>query len=90
MATERERLLERIVVDPQILVGKPVVRGTRIAVALILRHLAHNVDVQDVLAAYPRLTVEDIQACLEYAAALVADEDVFPAKAEVHGPVRAG
>lgn len=71
MATDRERLLERIVVDPQILVGKPVIRGTRIAVALVLRHLEERVDLDDLFAAFPRLTLEDVQACLAYARAAV-------------------
>lgn len=69
---------ERIVVDPNVLVGKPVVKGTRISVELVLDQLADNPDLGELFAAYPRLTVEDVKACLAYAKALVADEDVYP------------
>lgn len=58
---------ERIVRDPKILVGKPVVSGTRIPVSLILNLLAHGYDVKRVLADYPVLTVDDISAALTYA-----------------------
>ena len=70
--------LDRIVVDPKILVGKPVVRGTRISVELVLKRLAEDLDLTSLLESYPRLTREDVQACLEYAGALVEGEDVFP------------
>ena len=69
---------ERIVVDPDVLVGKPVVRGTRIPVELVLRYLEDNPDVAELFAAFPRLTPEDVKACLAYARALVQGEDVFP------------
>lgn len=69
---------ERIVVDPTVLVGKPVVRGTRISVELVLDQLADNPDLGELFAAYPHLTVEDVKACLAYAKALVADEDIYP------------
>jgi uncharacterized protein (DUF433 family) len=62
---------ERIVTDPHILAGKPVVRGTRIPVELVLAKLAQNPDLGDLFADYPRLTVEDVQACLWYAKELV-------------------
>ena len=55
---------ERIVVDPQILVGKPVIRGTRVSVELIVDLLAQGWSDADVLRSYPKLTVEDIHACL--------------------------
>jgi uncharacterized protein (DUF433 family) len=70
---------ERIVVDPEILVGKPVVKGTRIAVALVLRLLALGMEQAEILDEYPRLTPEDIRACLAYAEAVISGEDVFPA-----------
>ncbi len=72
------RYEERIVVDPAALVGKPVVRGTRIPVALVLEHLAENPAIDDLLAAYPHLTVDDVRACLAYAGAVVRGEDIFP------------
>lgn len=62
---------ERITQDPKVLLGKPVVRGTRIPVELVLAKLAVNPHFEDLLTDYPRLTVEDIQACLEYAAILI-------------------
>ena len=69
---------ERITADPRILGGKPVVRGTRISVGLVLEELAHNQDVAELLAAHPDLTRPDVQACLAYAKAMVTGEDVFP------------
>ena len=70
---------DRIVVDPDIMAGKPVVRGTRIPVDLVLKRLAQDLDLNALFTAYPRLTKEDVQACLTYASALVAGEEVFPA-----------
>jgi uncharacterized protein (DUF433 family) len=58
---------DRIVVDPEILAGKPTVRGTRIPVELVLKRLAENPDVEALFEAYPRLTMDDVRACLEYA-----------------------
>jgi uncharacterized protein (DUF433 family) len=78
MAIEQLRYQERIVIDPEILVGKPVVRGTRIPVELVLKRLAQDLNVETLLEAYPRLTIEDIKACLAYAEAQIAGEDVFP------------
>lgn len=60
---------ERIVCDPKVMVGKPVVRGTRIPVELVLEQLAFNLDLDDLFSAYPELTREDIKACLRYAQA---------------------
>ena len=77
--TRRRSYEARITVDPEIMVGKPVIKGTRIPVELVLRHLAQNPDVEDLLAAYPRLTLDDVKACLEYAEALVEGEEVYPA-----------
>ena len=69
----KERLLyeDRIMMDPEIMVGKPVVKGTRIPVELVLAHLAENLDLQDLFETYPRLTLEDVKACLGYATRLV-------------------
>jgi uncharacterized protein (DUF433 family) len=61
----------RIQIDPSIMLGKPVVRNTRIPVELVLFKLSEGATVDDLLDAYPRLVKEDIQACLGYA----ADED---------------
>lgn len=67
----RERYQERIIRDPDIMAGKPVVRGTRIPAELVLQHLEENPDLEDLLAAFPRLTEEDGKACLAYARAAV-------------------
>jgi uncharacterized protein (DUF433 family) len=69
--TEPSRYKHRIIVDPNILAGKPVVKGTRIPVELVLKRLAQDLDMQTLFEAYPRLTKEDVQACLAYAQALV-------------------
>jgi uncharacterized protein (DUF433 family) len=71
---------DRILVDPDILVGKPVVKGTRLAVAFIIELLAEGWSEQEVLKNYPRLTSEDIRACLAYAAHLLQEEKVYPLK----------
>ena len=60
-------LLDRIVRDPEIMVGKPTVRGTRITVEAVLEHLVANPDLDGLFAAFPRLTAEDLKACLAYA-----------------------
>jgi uncharacterized protein (DUF433 family) len=72
MEAEHQPYQERIIQDPDIMVGKPVIKGTRIPVELVLGHLAHNVDLDDLFGAYPHLTIEDVQACLAYARSLVA------------------
>lgn len=71
MPRERPKYDGRIIRDPGIMVGKPVVRGTRIPVAMVLHHLEENWDLDDLFAAFPRLTREDVQACLAYARAAV-------------------
>jgi len=68
----------RIISDPQICGGEPCIRGTRIPVQVILSHLAAGEDHQALLKQFPRLTQEDILACLQYAAFL-ATEKVAPA-----------
>ena len=62
---------DRIVRDPAILLGKPVIKGTRIPVALVLAQLAANPNLDELFLDYPRLTVEDVRACLEYAHDLI-------------------
>ena len=76
---EDQRLYhERIVADPRILAGKPVVKGTRIAVDLVLEELAQNPDISELLAAHPDLTRDDVQACFAYEKAIVTGEEVSP------------
>jgi uncharacterized protein (DUF433 family) len=69
---------ERITVDPEILAGKPVIRGTRIAVELILQLLAARQSENEILANYPGLTREDILACLSYASYLAHEFKAYP------------
>lgn len=71
----------RITLDPAVLVGKPVVRGTRISVELVLDLMAQGWSEADILQSYPHLTRADIQACVAYARDLVAAERVFPSAA---------
>ncbi|MCW5978752.1 MAG: DUF433 domain-containing protein [Bryobacteraceae bacterium] len=71
-------LSERIVVDPEILAGKPVIRGTRLAVEFILELLAAGQTEQDLLTNYPGLTREDILACLAYASYLAHAYRTYP------------
>jgi uncharacterized protein (DUF433 family) len=66
--------LERIVVKPQICLGQPTIRGTRITVSVILTMLAGGKGVQDVLSAYPELEPEDAQQAIRYAVWVVSDQ----------------
>jgi uncharacterized protein (DUF433 family) len=72
----------RIEIDPSVMQGKPVVRNTRIPVELLLRKLAEGATLDDLMDAYPRLTKQDIQACLEYAANALAHEEIFSLNSE--------
>ena len=65
-----ERLLDRITNDPQVMVGKPVIRGTRLTVEYILNLLAHGMSMEEVMAEYAGLTREDILACERFATTL--------------------
>ncbi len=77
-----ERLLDRIVVDPKVMVGKPIIKGTRIPVEQILRLLAQGISIEGILKDYPHLTRDDIKAALLYAAKLMGKEEVYPVAAE--------
>ncbi len=68
---------DRIEINPKVMLGKPVIRGTRIPVELILRKLSEGAAEADLLDAYPRLTREDIQAAIGYAADTVAHEETL-------------
>ncbi len=70
-------MTDRIEIDPAVMLGKPVIRGTRIPVELLLRKLAEGATIRDLLDAYPRLTAEDVRAALAYAADTLADETVL-------------
>jgi uncharacterized protein (DUF433 family) len=67
-----DELLDRITVDPDILVGKPVIRGTRIPVYLIVEFVANGMTTKEILKEYPRLKEEDVKAALLYASKCVS------------------
>ena len=69
---------QRIEINPEILVGKPVVKGTRLAVEFVIGLLAQGWPESEVLRNYPGLAREDIQACLSYAGELLSSEQVYP------------
>jgi len=68
---------ERITVDPQVLVGKPVIKGTRISVEFVIDLLARGWTVEQILREYDHLTQEDIRACLAYASDMLKSERVY-------------
>ena len=70
-------MIERVEINPQVMQGKPVIRGTRVPVELLLRKLAEGATIEDLLDAYPRLSAEDVRAALTYAADAIAHETVF-------------
>ncbi len=70
------RLLERITADPAIFGGKPIVRGMRISVELILSLLAQGETVESILADYPDLEADDVRACIAYAHAVIARDSL--------------
>jgi uncharacterized protein (DUF433 family) len=83
MATKQINYHDRIIVDPKIMVGKPVIKGTRIPVEIVLERLAQDLDLKALFEDYPRLTEVDVKACLAYAEALVEGEDVYPQPANL-------
>jgi uncharacterized protein (DUF433 family) len=72
------RLTGRIVVDQRIMVGKPVIKGTRIPVDAIIHRIADGATIEEILRDYPKLKKADIRAALEYAESLVKGEAIFP------------
>ncbi len=70
---DEKKLLERIIVDPEIMVGKPVIKGTRIPVELILRMLVQGMDKDEIKQSYPRISNDDITACLLFATKALDD-----------------
>ena len=73
-----EQLLERIILDPQVMVGKPVIRGTRLTVDFILNLLAHGATEEEILEEYRGLTEEDIRACFLFATKALKETDFIP------------
>lgn len=71
---------DRIVRIPGLVGGKPVIKGTRIPVDMILERLMYDLDLKTLFEDYPDLTEEDIKACLAYAKGLIEEEEIFPAE----------
>ena len=69
---------DRIVIDPKVLVGKPVIQGTRIAVEFLVDLLAEGWSHDQIVKNYPHISAEDIQAALHYAAEMLKSERVYP------------
>ena len=77
-----QKLLERITLNPKVMAGKPVIKGTRLTVEYILNLLAHGATVPEILEEYKGLTPEDIQACLLFATKFLADTSFMPLMVE--------
>lgn len=79
--TDRE-LLERITLNPKVMVGKPVIRGTRLTVEHVLNLLAHGATTEDILEEYQGLKPADIQACFLFATKSLGETDFMPLTVE--------
>lgn len=75
MTTDANAYTERITQNPEVMAGKPVIRGTRIPVERVLAHLAQHPDLADLFAAYPELTEDDVKASFAYARAVIERND---------------
>lgn len=78
MIKMKNKLLSRIEINPNIMLGKPVIRGTRITVEIILEKLSQNISIDEILEDYPKLTREDIQAAIAYAAVALSTDEILP------------
>ena len=72
-----DKLLKRVVTDPKIMIGKPVIKGTRLTVELIVEKMAYGATVDDLIIDYPFLSEDDIRSALLYAAKRLAHEEVY-------------
>jgi uncharacterized protein (DUF433 family) len=72
-----EDILKLIEINPEVMFGKPVIKGTRIPVDLILERLAHRNSVEEILESYPNITREAIDACLYYATLQIRNENIY-------------
>jgi uncharacterized protein (DUF433 family) len=73
-----KKLLERISINPNVMAGKPVIRGTRLAVEFILNLMAHGATNQEIMAEYTQLSVEDLQACILFASKALENSAFMP------------
>jgi uncharacterized protein (DUF433 family) len=74
-----KKLLRRIVIDPKIMLGKPVIKGTRLPAELIVEKIAYGETIKDIISDYPFLVEDDIRAALLYAAKRLAHEEIYAA-----------
>lgn len=79
---KEKQLLERIVLNPKVMTGKPVIRGTRLTVDFILNLLAHGATENEILNEYKGLTIEDIQACFLFATNSLKNTEFMPLMSE--------
>ena len=87
----RNKILERISIDPNICFGKPCIRGTRIWVSLILDNLSDGISEKELIEEYPHLTVEDIRSAIAYGAEMTRERYVnIPMKRKKHHETEAG
>ncbi len=77
-----KKLLERIAMNPKVMTGKPVIKGTRLTVEFILNLMAHGATTQDVMDEYKGLTLEDIQACILFASKALENTVFMPLSVE--------
>lgn len=77
MKNNLELLLQRIEINPKVMLGKPVIKGTRIPVEIILKKLSQNVSIKEILKDYPRLEQKDVQAALLYAGEGIGTEETY-------------
>ncbi|MEZ4634692.1 MAG: DUF433 domain-containing protein [Caldilineaceae bacterium] len=82
MTNHDSQLLEHITVDPDVMVGKPVIRGTRLTVEYILNLMAHGATEQEIMDEYEGLTDADIRACLLFATKALGDTSFMPLLSE--------
>lgn len=69
--------IKRIVADPDIMLGKPIIKGTRITVELILRKMAEGMTIEELLEAYPHIIKDDILAAVSYSADVISREELI-------------
>lgn len=73
-----EDLLERIEINPEVMLGKPVIRGTRITVEILLEKIAAGIPFEEILTDYPRLLREDVLAAVAYARHAIGTDEIIP------------